>query len=639
MTIPRYRLSAIGMPGTSTPSRFTWTLTNLTSTPLRGFSLAVTSLVRIRLGAKLTGGTIVEQLANYHVIAPPDGFVLAPGGQWQVSGEELSHILRHYTDGPKNAAVYHADGTIEEIDVTPMTWQGQPGGPNLTPRPAAPFPADETPLSIIPWPAEVAIERGGSAPTSLTRAEGPPAFAAAFATISALATRLFPADSLFAPNGMPVHGETDADLQDEAYRLTFTTNRVTVAAGSEPGFRNGLVTLGQIVRGARAEPSTFRFPQSGTIFDAPRFGWRGAHLDVARQVYGLDELLAFVDAMAWNKLNRFHFHLNDDEAWRINVPEYPELAPRAGFRGPDHDVPPLFGSPFATYGIVYSDADIATLVDHASALGIVTIPEVDMPGHCLCVLRALPGLADPDEPAASYRAVQYYPNNALNPAREEVYAFVQAALNTIARLFPSPWIHIGGDEVSDKAWLQSPQALALMAANGWRDTFELQSHFLRRVQAMVRALGRKTGAWDEAAHGGGIDSANTYVVAWQKSEIGLDLASKGYQVVLAPAEFCYFDMAQSEDWWEPGATWAGHVSVETCYGFDPAEDWPEDLRSQCLGIQSCLWSENLAHKPLFDHMMFPRLSALAETAWTPRARKNFARFSALHPLMPVTGMR
>lgn len=634
-----FRLVSDATSGVDTPSRYTWTLINQSHEAISDFKLAVTTLVRIRIGSDVENGRITDQLANYHVVEPSPGFILAPGASWSITADHLSHILRHYTDGPKSAALYLGDGSLATVDVAHMTQNGEPGVPRLTPPMASPLPKGAAPLSVIPHPARVDIHGARALPSALSLGAASAPAAEAYDAVSALARRLFPQEMLFRSGGLPIDTRLRSAMPLDAYLLGFRPDGVDLEAGGTAGFQNGLITLAQMLRGARSRPQDFSFPFAGTIDDQPRFEWRGAHLDVARQVYETGELTRFVDTMAWNKLNRFHFHLNDDEAWRIDIPAYPDLSRRAGFRGPGHDMPPLFGSPFETYGIVYSKEDIAALVAHADMLGIIIVPEVDIPGHCLCVLRALPELADPDEPADSYRAVQYYPNNALNPAREEVYTFLAEVMKTVAELFPSPWIHLGGDEVSDRAWMQSPQALNALKGQNWNDTFGLQSQFLRRVQDMVRDLVRHTGAWDEAAYGGGIDARDTYVVAWQKSEVGLKLAAEGYKVVLAPAEYCYFDMAQSEDWWEPGATWAGHVSVETCYAFDPAQDWPEDLRGNCLGVQSCLWSENLSDKRLFDHMMYPRLSALAETAWTPREKKDFERFSAIQDLMPVTGMR
>ena len=181
-------------------------------------------------------------------------------------------------------------------------------------------------------------------------------------------------------------------------------------------------------------------------------------------------------------------------------------------------------------------------------------------------------------------------------------------------------------------------ALALMKARGLANVHQLQSHFLQRIQAMIRDLGRGTAAWEEAALGGGIDPHNSLMFAWRKSASGLALAEQGYDIVLTPGERYYLDMGQSDEWWEPGASWAGTVSSSAAYHYDPAADWPEASRGRLKGIQACLWSENMHDKRLIDHMTFPRLSAVAETAWTPANAKDFKRFSAIEPLMPRTGM-
>jgi hexosaminidase len=275
-------------------------------------------------------------------------------------------------------------------------------------------------------------------------------------------------------------------------------------------------------------------------------------------------------------------------------------------------------------------------VRRAEELAVVVVPEVDIPGHCYCVLQAIPALRDSGE-TGIYRSIQYFPNNALNPAVPKTYEFLEAVFGELAAIFPSPWLHVGGDEVSEEAWLGSPMALALMKERGWHEVHQLQSYFLQRVQAIIRGLGRRTGAWEEAALGGGIDPNGSYLVAWRKSASGLALAEQGYDVVLAPAEAYYLDMGQSTEWWVPGASWAGTVSPETSYAYEPGGDWPKAVLPRLLGIQACLWSENMHDKRLVDHMTFPRLSALAERAWTPRESKDFSRFSAIEPLMPRTG--
>jgi hexosaminidase len=291
------------------------------------------------------------------------------------------------------------------------------------------------------------------------------------------------------------------------------------------------------------------------------------------------------------------------------------------------------GSPPEPYGIVYSPADIAQLTRRAEELLVTIVPEIDIPGHSYAVLQAIPELRDPSDIGVC-RSHQGFPNNTLNPAVPKTYDFLQTVLDELARLFVSPWIHIGGDEVPEDAWLGSPLARALMRDHGWNNVVQLQSHFLRRVQEMLRCLGRRTGAWEEAALGGGIDARDSYLVAWQKSASGITLAEQGYDVVLAPVEAYYLNMAQSDDWWDPGASWGGTVPLERSIAYDPGGGWPKEIQARLLGVQACLWSEKLDDRRLFDRIAFPRLSAIAESAWTPSSGKDFGRFQAMHALMP-----
>ena len=468
------------------------------------------------------------------------------------------------------------------------------------------------------------------APLSLV--DGPPDAKDAFASASALAARLFPDDApLFGGSGIAVRAQSDA-MPASAYRLDFAGDGATVTASDRTGFLYGFITLGQMLRGARVAPQEFAFPAGGTIADEPRFGFRGMHLDAARQFYTAGALERLLDCMAWVKLNRFHLHLTDDEGWRFDVPGYPELVETAAWRGHGRPVPPLLGSGPEPYGGIYTRAELGALVQRAAELGITIVPEVDIPGHCYCVVRTLPRLCDPDETGV-YRSIQYFPNDALNPAMPQVYDFLESVFAEVAEMFPSPWLHIGGDEVADDAWLGSPLALALMKERGWTENRQLQSFFLNRAQEIVRATGRGVGAWEEAAHGGGIAADGAYLIAWRKSASGLALAEQGYDVVMAPAEHCYLDMAQGADWWEPGMSWAGDVPLSMAYGHDPGSDWPEAARRKLIGVQACLWGENMHDRVLVDRMLFPRMPAMAETAWTPTARKDLRRFTAIAPIL------
>jgi hexosaminidase len=333
--------------------------------------------------------------------------------------------------------------------------------------------------------------------------------------------------------------------------------------------------------------------------------------------------------MAWNKLNVLHWHLSDDEAWRVEIEAYPELTAVGAWRGHGLQVPPLLGSGPERTGGYYSKDTVRDLVAFATTIGIDVVPEIDMPGHCWAMLEALPDLKDPGENGL-YHSIQSFPNNCLNPGVEKVYPAVEAIVGELCELFPSRYFHVGADEVPADAWETSTAAKAL----GKSGTMELQAHFLQKLQAFLTAKGKITGAWEEAAHGGGIDKANCYLVGWHSVEVSQKLAADGYAVVVAPGQAYYLDMANGEDWLECGAGWAGWSSPETAYRFDPSSGWSEGERKRLMGIQACIWSEPMTDRGVFDRLVYPRLSAIAETAWTAPQHKSWERFSALAGLMP-----
>ncbi|WP_048645436.1 beta-N-acetylhexosaminidase [Nitratireductor soli] len=614
-------------------------LENAGSAPLSGARLATTSLFRIHPECRIEGATLSGQLSNYHVFAQPKGEQLMPGQRWVIRADRLSHVLRHYTDGLKSAFLILADGSIAPVALEPMTCNHKAGAPRWEEIERHALPAGAAPLAVIPavLQADVGGVRDPALPLVIA-ADASLAAQKAFSAVRALAARLFTRDEpLFCHGeGHAVSASNDPALHEGAYRIVFTAKAIMLSAGDEDGFRHGFITLGQMLRGARLRPGEFVLPETGTVDDGPRFGWRGAHLDVARQFYAMQDIVDFLDCLAWNKLNRFHMHLNDDEAWRLEIPGFPALTEKAAFRGIGEILPPLLGAPAGRTGGYYTGDDIHALVAHGAALGIEIIPEIDVPGHCHCVLEALPELRDSGE-TGIYRSIQYFPNNALNPAIEATWDFLAAVFDRLVELFPARHIHVGADEVADGAWLGSPMAAVLgEKLFGKAETFSLQSYFLKRVQAMLRERGRNTAAWEEAALGGGLEIDGVLLMAWKESRAGRALAAQGYQVVLTPAQHYYFDIARSTDWWEPGASWAGTVRLRDTYDYDPGGDWPEALKTQLAGVQSCLWSENLAMPGLFAHLAYPRLSAMAEGAWCAPERKDFDRFLAIQDLMPVS---
>ncbi|QEN90108.1 beta-N-acetylhexosaminidase [Labrys sp. KNU-23] len=619
------------------PLAYTLTLTNTSDRALSGFRLCISGPGRIDPAAAIEGGSLRTRLSNYAQFAPPEGFVLHPNTAWTVTARGLSYPLRHWTDGTNAAYVVFEDGANLPVTVMPSRSSSDNASPK---RGADIYPVPDiapAAISIVPWPNEVSVTGRRGVPLGLAPQADCEQARQAVAAFDELTTSLFPVEGVVRPEaegGLAIALQRQDGMAIEAYRIAFAEEGVTLTAASHAGFLYGLITLGQILRGARLHPQTFLFPLEGEIRDEPWARWRGTHLDVARQFYGSAEIAQFLRILAWNKLNRFHWHLSDDEAWRVEIEAYPELVATGAWRGHGLAIPSLLGSGAAPTGGYYTKAMIRRIVDLATRLGIDVVPEIDMPGHCYSVLQSLPSLRDPDE-QGEYFSIQGFPNNCLNPAREETYAFVEKLLDELLELFPSRTIHVGADEVPAGAWEGSPQAMAHLKALGGGGTAELQAHFLQRVQASLTARGRITGAWEEAAHGGGIDKANCYLNGWHTVEISARLASEGYDIVVCPGQVYYLDMANSPAWSEPGAGWAGWSDAEKIYVFDPVEGWSDTQRQHFLGVQTCIWSEPMTDRGVFDRLIFPRISALAETGWTAPPKKSWDRFKAMVGLMPL----
>lgn len=512
----------------------------------------------------------------------------------------------------------------------------------------------------MPWPHTIEVSGARTGTTGLRlNTEGPEAGYAA-RSFAALVAELFPGEPLLASGdgGIPVWFRA-VDAGPEDYELGFADGGATVAASTRTGFLYGLVTLAQIVRGARQHPGALPVPSQGTIRDTPALRWRGAHLDCARHFFPVREVMRFLRILAWNKINRFHWHLSDDEGWRVEIAAYPELTTTGAWRGHGLPLPPLLGSGARRTGGYYTKAEIREIVALGRSLGIEIVPEIDVPGHCHAVLESLPLLRDPEE-TGTYESVQGFANNCLNPGREAVYGFLETVIDELLDLFPAGIVHLGADEVPLAAWSGSPAALDLLERlagsaaaerhRARRDTRSqgteaddiggsgaaiLQAHLIGRIHRYLRSKGAKTGGWEEAAHGGVLDKATSYLVGWRTVEVNAALAAQGYDIVASPAQHYYLDMACGPEWEEPGAGWAGWSSARDTYEFDPRAGWSQGALKHLLGVQACLWSERMADPAVFDRLAFPRLSAVAEAGWTQPDRKSWSRFEAFAELMPT----
>jgi hexosaminidase len=559
---------------------------------------------------------------------------LRPGETWEVEVDKLDYPLRHWTDGAVTGFLIYGDGRTTPAITKPATKaDASESYRRGTMRLGEPAPS----LSVLPWPNKVTVTGRRSPPQGLAIAAGESRAAlAAKQAFAEIVNLLFPGEGLVRgahEDGLEVILSEDGTLGPDAYRVGFQPHGAKVEAASMAGFLYGLITLGQIARGARLERQSFFFPTAGSIEDAPGMEFRGCHLDVARRFYGAEEISRFLAILAWNKLNVFHWHLSDDEAWRVEIAAYRRLTEIGAWRGFGLALPPLLGSGPERSGGFYSKADIGELVARATRFGIDVIPEVDVPGHCYAMLQAIPELRDAGENGLAH-SIQSFPNNCLNPAVEVVYTALEAIFGEMVEMFPSHYFHVGADEVPVAAWETSPLANAMRRQLGVTGAAPLQAKFLQRVQAFLTSKGKITGAWEEAAHGGGIDKSNCYLVGWVNVESSQRLAADGYDVVVAPGQAYYLDMANGPEWHEPGAGWAGWSSPEKTYGFDPVAGWSDAEKRKFRGVQACIWSEPMTDRAVFDRLVFPRLSAIAETGWTSPDRKSYERFAALVGLMP-----
>lgn len=638
MTKASFRLENTWRPLEDDPAgAFDFTLVNLSDAPIQDFKLAYTTLTRVKDSGDIGNAILLKRNANFHQFAPPAGLVLEPGASWNFTVAGLWRRARHRTDGAKSAYVTLADGSHHDAAVIDCAIEGLPS--ELAPALLPPGEVSQ-PFALLPWPVKAELIADDRIPVALY-----PAFGTglddlrAIDTVLSLHNRLFadaPAPFVLAPveGGLPLQFDDLPELESGAFKITFSREEVVLISSGSAGRQYGLTALAQLLHGAKTDSTTFRFPAAGSISDAPRYGWRGCHLDVSRQFFPTADVKRLIDILAWFRMNVFHWHLTDDEAWRLEIKAFPELTTVGVLRGPDEPLLPQLGNGAKPVGGFYTQEEARAVVAHAASLSVEVVPEIDIPGHSTAMLAALPHLTDGQEAPESYRSVQGYPNNALNPAIEATYDVLGKVFDEMVTIFTSPVIHVGGDEVADNTWMASPLARGLMEQHGLDGTFGLQSFFMKRIQEMLKARGRRLAGWDEVSHGGGVTPEGTLLMAWRAPEVGIKLASEGYDVVMTPGQAYYLDMVQDEAWQEPGASWAGTVPPKHTYTYEAVGEFPEELKPRLKGVQACIWTENFISRDYFNRLVFPRLPAIAEAAWTQRDNKDWLRFAATVRLSP-----
>lgn len=429
---------------------------------------------------------------------------------------------------------------------------------------------------------------------------------------------------------LKINETENREIGTEGYSLKVHATGVSISANHEKGLFYGIQTLFQLLPPDIAAPSATKGVRwsvpCAEIIDYPRFGWRGLMLDVSRHFFPKEFVMRYIDQMAKYKFNVFHWHLSDDQGWRVEINGYPELTRVGAWRVPRQGswwsfLPPQPGEK-AEYGGYYTQDDIREVVAYAKARHIDILPEIDVPGHSLAALAAYPHLSATGyithvNPGSRFWGVE---DNTLNPADERVYGFLDTVFTQIAELFPYPYIHIGGDECAKVFWNRSAKVQQFMKEKNIKNEEELQSYFIKRVEKILHAKGKKMVGWDEILEGGLAESAT--VMSWRGMEGGIKSAKMGHKVIMTPNRFTYLDLYQGDPIVEPETY--SELRLKTCYSFEPV---PEGIDpSLILGGQGNLWTESVPTGRHAEYMTWPRALALAEVLWSPRRQRNWNGF-------------
>ena len=498
--------------------------------------------------------------------------------------------------------------------------------------------ADSTRIAVIPQPTKVTPRAGQFRVTRATVIWSDPASAS---VARQLARYLEPATGftfVVRTTGSPPAGSITLRrspslrrLGPEGYTLTASRTGVALRAPESAGLFYAVQTLRQLLpseifRAAPVEGVDWTIP-AVAIEDTPRFTWRGAHLDVGRHFMPKEFVRKYIDLLALHKLNTFHWHLTEDQGWRLEIRKYPRLTEVGAWRSGT-----LIGRQSQQrdstqwrfdsipHGGFYTQEDAREIVAYAKARFITVVPEIEMPGHALAAIAAYPALGITGDSLAVGKRWGVY-SDIMN-AEPSTIAFMQDVLSEVLEIFPSRFIHIGGDEADKAQWRTSPRMQARIQALGLKDENELQSWIIRQMDAFLTARGRRLVGWDEILEGG--LAPNATVMSWRGVRGGLEAARSGHDVVMAPTSHTYLDYYQSQDIATEPIAIGGFLPLERVYSFDPmpAELEPQFAR-HVLGGQAQLWTEYMKDPKKVEYMAFPRLTALAEAVWTPVARKSY----------------
>jgi len=496
---------------------------------------------------------------------------------------------------------------------------------------ATAFAGTDRKLPVVPYPSDVVFKDGyfnasgaGVSVSGLTRDE------------SSLAKDF--GRSLKAASGPSLNRQTICfrhvgGMAAEEYSIDVSPERIEVLSSSYAGTLYAIRTLMQIMpigvySGSYRDDADWNIP-CVRIKDRPRFGYRGMLLDCSRHFFGIDEIRRILDLMSYYKLNRFHWHLSDDHGWRAEIRKYPLLTEIGSYRDGTMIGKDLDSNDGIRYGGYYTQEQMREVVEYASRLGIEVIPEIDLPAHIVSALAAYPHLGCTGGPYRPMTVWDISPE-ILCVGKESTFEFIEDVLDEICEIFPSEYIHIGGDECPKERWHSCPSCqariheLGLKDSDGWTAEHYLQNYVTARIQKYLQTKGRKIIGWDEILEGDLAEGAT--VMSWRGVEGGKKAASGGFDTIMTPCDYCYLDYCQYDRQEMEPLSIGHYLPVQKCYGYEPLEGIPEAYSEHILGVQCNLWTEFIATDEHLEYMLLPRLLAVSEVQWSSPEVRCYSRF-------------
>jgi hexosaminidase len=407
---------------------------------------------------------------------------------------------------------------------------------------------------------------------------------------------------------------------EEHYTLTGTASAIILDGDSYAGTFRGVQTLIQLLPAGR---SSFLSLPLVNINDQPQFKYRGLHLDVGRHFFSIDFVKKYIDFIALHKMNYFHWHLTEDQGWRIEIKKYPNLTKVGAYRdgtiighypGRDNDS--------IRYGGYYTQDEIRQVVAYATARHIEVIPEIEMPGHAMAALASYPYLGCTGGP---YKVQQTWGvfKDVYCAGNDSVFSFLEDVLDEVMPLFPSQYVHIGGDECPKDSWKGCPKCQKRIADNNLKDEHGLQSYFIQRIEKYINGKGKKIIGWDEILEGG--LAPNATVMSWRGEEGGIEAAKQNHEVIMTPGSYLYFDQPQEKK--KDSLTIGGYLPIRKVYSYEPQPGVLDHAQKQkIIGAQANVWTEYMSNESKVEYMIFPRLAAISEVLWTPAPLRDWQSF-------------